>query len=145
MYILLSIPNLTQNLYLRVRIWHHRNNMQHRDTTRQYRQHCLFDWYFISKKCTYICINSTYKQIKSSMSIQSHVYRSTWNNTCKYIITTVIHFFCIYVSLFILINYSTTVKCRYNAVQYCEILHKWLPELRQNISQMLDLRKTSHT
>ena len=27
----------------------------------------LIDWYFISKKYTYIYINSTYKQIKSSM------------------------------------------------------------------------------
>ena len=34
----------------------------------------LIDWYFISKKCTYIYINSTYKQIKSSMCIQRYMY-----------------------------------------------------------------------
>ena len=32
----------------------------------------LIDWYFISKKCTYI--NSTYKQIKSSMCMQRYMY-----------------------------------------------------------------------
>ena len=34
----------------------------------------LIDWYFISKKCTYIYINNTYKQIKSSMYIQKYMY-----------------------------------------------------------------------
>ena len=34
--------------------------------------HWLIDWYFISKKCTYI--NSTYKQIKSSMCMQRYMY-----------------------------------------------------------------------
>ena len=37
-----------------------------------------------------------------------------------------------------------TVECRYNVVQYCKILHKWLQELRQNINQMLE-HKTPHT
>ena len=32
-----------------------------------------------------------------------------------------------------------------NAVQYSMILHKWVQELRQNISQMLDPQKTPHT
>ena len=32
----------------------------------------LIDWYFISKKCAYI--NSTYKQIKSSMCMQRYMY-----------------------------------------------------------------------
>ena len=40
---------------------------------------------------------------------------------------------------------SNTVECRYNAVQYCTILHKKLPELRENINQMLDPQKTRHT
>ena len=34
----------------------------------------LIDWYFISKKFAYIYINSTYKQIKSSMCIQRYMY-----------------------------------------------------------------------
>ena len=34
----------------------------------------LIDWYFISKKCTYIYINSTYKQIKSFRCIQRYMY-----------------------------------------------------------------------
>ena len=34
-----------------------------------------------------------------------------------------------------------TVECLYNVVQYCKILHKWLQELRQDISQMLDTQK----
>ena len=38
-----------------------------------------------------------------------------------------------------------TVKCRYNAVQYCKILNTLLQELRQNINQMRDLKKTPHT
>ena len=40
---------------------------------------------------------------------------------------------------------GVTVECRYNAVQYCKILHKLLQELRQNINQMLDPQKTPHT
>ena len=38
-----------------------------------------------------------------------------------------------------------TVKCRYNAVQYCKILNTLLQELRQNINQMRDLKKTPNT
>ena len=38
-----------------------------------------------------------------------------------------------------------TVECRYNAVQYRKILHKWLHEHRQNINQMLDPQKKPHT
>ena len=34
-----------------------------------------------------------------------------------------------------------TVECRFNAVQYYKILHKWLQELGQNVSQMLDPRR----
>ena len=34
----------------------------------------LIDWCFISKKCTYIYINSTYKQIKSFRCIQRYMY-----------------------------------------------------------------------
>ena len=34
----------------------------------------LIDWYFISKKCTYIHINSTYRQIKSFICIQTYMY-----------------------------------------------------------------------
>ena len=40
---------------------------------------------------------------------------------------------------------QNTVKCHYNTVQYCTILHEWLQELRQNINQMLDSQKTPHT
>ena len=32
------------------------------------------NWYFISKKCTCIHINSTYRQIKSFICIQTHMY-----------------------------------------------------------------------
>ena len=39
---------------------------------------------------------------------------------------------------------TDTVECRYNVVQYCKILHKWLQELRQNISEILDSQRT-HT
>ena len=39
---------------------------------------------------------------------------------------------------------SYTVECRYNAVQYIEILLKWLQKLRQNINQMLDPQKTPY-
>ena len=38
-----------------------------------------------------------------------------------------------------------TVECRYNMVQYSKILHKWLQELGQNITQMVDPQKTPHT
>ena len=38
---------------------------------------------------------------------------------------------------------QNTVECRYNAVQYSEILHKWLQELRQIIDQMLN-KQTTH-
>ena len=38
-----------------------------------------------------------------------------------------------------------TIECRYNAVQYSKLLHKWLPELRPNINKMLDPQKTPHT
>ena len=38
-----------------------------------------------------------------------------------------------------------TVECRYNAAQYCKILHKYFQELRQNIYQMLDLKKAPHS
>ena len=34
----------------------------------------LIDWYFISKKCTYIHINNTYRQIKSFICIQTYMY-----------------------------------------------------------------------
>ena len=34
-----------------------------------------------------------------------------------------------------------TVECRYNAVKYCKMLHKWLQELGKNINQMLDPQK----
>ena len=44
-----------------------------------------------------------------------------------------------------ILHTQDTVKCRYNAVQHCEILHKWLQELRQNINQMLDPQQTPHT
>ena len=37
------------------------------------------------------------------------------------------------------------IECRYNAVQYSKILHKWLRESRQNINQMLDPQTTPHT
>ena len=40
---------------------------------------------------------------------------------------------------------QNTVECRYNAVQYCKLLHNWLQELRQNIDQILDPQKTPHT
>ena len=33
----------------------------------------LIDWYFISTKCTYIHINSTYRQIKSYICIQTYM------------------------------------------------------------------------
>ena len=39
-----------------------------------HRQGILIDWYFISKKCTYIHINSTYRQIKSFICIQTYMY-----------------------------------------------------------------------
>ena len=52
---------------------------------------------------------------------------------------------CQFVSNFILNCKWNTVECRYNAVQYCKILHEWLQELRQNINQMLDPQKTPHT
>ena len=35
-----------------------------------------------------------------------------------------------------------TVECRYSAVKYCEILHKYLQKLRKNINQILDPQKT---
>ena len=38
-----------------------------------------------------------------------------------------------------------TIEDRYNAVQYCKVLHKQLQELRQNMNQMLDPQKTPHT
>ena len=37
-----------------------------------------------------------------------------------------------------------TVECRYSAVQYYKILHKWLQELSKNINQMMDPQKTPH-
>ena len=40
---------------------------------------------------------------------------------------------------------ETAVECRYNAAQYCKVLHKWFQELTQNINQMLDTQKISHT
>ena len=40
-------------------------------------------------------------------------------------------------------NDTDTVECRYNAVQYSEILHTQLQELRQNINQMLDPQKNT--
>ena len=40
--------------------------------------------------------------------------------------------------------HDTTVECRYNAVKYYKILHKYLQELGQNINQVLDPQKTPH-
>ena len=40
---------------------------------------------------------------------------------------------------------QNTVECRYNAVQYCKILHKWLQEQRHNINQVMDPQKIAHT
>ena len=37
-----------------------------------------------------------------------------------------------------------TVDCRYNAVQYSQMLYKWLQVLTQNINQMLDPQETPH-
>ena len=36
-----------------------------------------------------------------------------------------------------------TIECRYDAVQYCKILHKWLQEYRQNTNQMLGPHKNT--
>ena len=36
-------------------------------------------------------------------------------------------------------------RCHYNLVQYCQLLHNQLQELRQNINHMLDPQKTPHT
>ena len=40
---------------------------------------------------------------------------------------------------------SGSDECRYKALQYCKILHRWLQELRQNINQVLDPQTTTHT
>ena len=37
------------------------------------------------------------------------------------------------------------VECRYKAVHYSKLLHKWLHKLGQIISQMLNPQKTIHT
>ena len=39
------------------------------------------------------------------------------------------------------ISKQSTVKCRYNAVQYYKLLNLYLQKLRQNINQMLDPQK----
>ena len=39
----------------------------------------------------------------------------------------------------------TTVEYHYNVVQYCKMLHEWLQAPRQNINQMVDLEKNTHT
>ena len=41
--------------------------------------------------------------------------------------------------------YHNTVECRYNAVKYYKILHKYLQELGQNINQVLEPQNTPHT
>ena len=36
---------------------------------------------------------------------------------------------------------ALSAMCRYNAVQFCKMLHEWLKKLRQNINQMLNKKK----
>ena len=73
-------------------------------------------------------------------TIRWHRKHSAWKTrTClSYIFDTMAVF-----NFFSYLSDNTVMWC-YNTVQYCKIVYKWLPELRQNINEMLGPQKTPH-